>query len=129
MIILDSNVWIAFLNADDSQHVRAEKVMKSVLNEQIGIPEYVIVEVCNVIAAKAGQASARAFLNAISENEQFSILFAGVEFYHSVSSFFIERELSGLSFVDVALLFLAQEHKVITFDKRLGKATKLFMKR
>lgn len=119
MIVLDSNVWIAFLNADDRQHARAEQVMKSVIDEMVGIPEYVIVEVCNVVAAKVGQPSVRAFLKAISEHERFAVLFAGVELYSAVSSLFIEREWSGLSFVDVALVFLTQEHKLITFDREL----------
>jgi len=107
------------LNADDSQHARAEKFVKSIVGELIGIPEYVIVEVCNVVAAKAGQSSARAFLKALSENEYFSILFSSVEFYHSVNSLFIEREWSGLSFVDVALIHLSKNHEIITFDRKL----------
>ena len=50
MIIVDSNIWIAWLHAGDSQHARAQKIMDRFVSlGGAAITEYVILEVSTVL--------------------------------------------------------------------------------
>ena len=47
MIILDSNIWIAYLNKNDNQHNKAVSFFDKI-KENILITEYIILEVATV---------------------------------------------------------------------------------
>lgn len=123
MTILDSNVWIAFLHKDDTQHKKAENVFR-VCEKPIVVPEYVVIEVSSVLSQKAGKKIADAFLVIITQSEDIEILFSEDQFFSEVIAFFQQRNEKHLSFIDFVLLYLSSSYFIITFDKKLQKAIK-----
>lgn len=120
MIVLDSNVWIAFFNPDDSNHQKARKVFSTV-QENIGIPEYVLLEVATILAQKIGKDIANQFMQMAMANEDAEILFSSKEFLESVADFYVSQKNEKLSFVDYSLLYISSQTKIITFDRILEK--------
>ncbi len=123
MIILDSNVWVAFFNKSDSQHQKAKKVLKEITGK-ITATEYVILEVCSVLLVRAGKQAANKFLEIVFDNDDIEILLSDDGFFEKVINFFQENNNKKLSFVDVSLLCLSKSHQIITFDKELLKELK-----
>ena len=87
MILLDSNIWIAFFNFDDSQHKNAKKVMLRV-SKEFAVSEYVIIEVCTVLTQKVNKQAANKFLDFIFRNTDIQILYSGVDFFRQVSQLY-----------------------------------------
>jgi predicted nucleic acid-binding protein len=125
MIILDSNVWIAFFHERDSQHKRAEKIVKEI-SFPIVAPEYVIIEVSSILRFKAGKKISNDFLENIFDNENIEILLSNELFFSNTADNFKNSKNKSLSFVDTALLYLSKSYQVITFDKDLQKAINNF---
>ncbi|MSU74983.1 MAG: PIN domain-containing protein [Candidatus Magasanikbacteria bacterium] len=123
MIILDSSVWVAYMNELDNQHAAAAKVMTEVILPVV-VPEYIMVETCTVLTAKANKELAVFFLNFISDNNNCDILFSNEVWARRVINFFKTEAPATLSFPDTALLYLARDYTVITFDKQLARAIK-----
>lgn len=121
MIVLDSSIWVAFILEDDSQHAKAVSLFPE-LNDEIIIPEYVMLEVCSVLIVQAGKHLADRFLEISQHNENSSCLCSNENFFNQVIEFFQAHKHTGLSFVDVSLLYLAKQYTVLTFDKQLEKA-------
>lgn len=128
MLILDSNVWIAYLNKDDSLHPKAQKTLQPIIekDQQIILPEYIILEICSILLIKVNKLSADNFLNFVLNNQNIKILYSDVVFFTKLVSFFKNQTSKQLSFVDIALLYLSKSYPVITFDKKLEKAILLF---
>lgn len=120
MVILDTNIWVAALNQNDSLHSKAQKLFSN-LNEEILIPEYILVETLNILSVKAGKRQTEAFLKTALNSEQVEILFSSKLFFQEISEFFVNFSYNKLSFVDQSLLFLSQKYPVLTFDKDLAR--------
>ena len=119
-VVFDSNVWIALFHQNDSQHAKARKVF-SVLNSQIIIPEYIILEVCTVLAQRASKKYANIFLERISDNDDVGILHFEENHFYSFCDAYRRLPDGKLSFVDCALLCLSKEYEIITFDTELKR--------
>ena len=119
-VILDSSVFIAYLNENDSQHKKALLIFKNLSVESILISEYVLLEVLTVIQNKVSKSQALKFKNFIIENFSDSILRSD-DFFGDTFDLFGENS-GKLSFVDVSLLVLSKKYEVITFDKNLKRA-------
>lgn len=117
-ILFDSNVWIAFLNNQDSQHEKAVEIFK-VNRKQIVIPEYVVLEVASVLQIRVNQETANTFLRKIEGSESVQILLSDQRLYQKANYFFQSQSSQKLAFVDCALLALSSEMEVITFDRAL----------
>ena len=120
MMILDSNVWIAFFNPDDSNHHEAQKIF-SKTQEKIGLPEYVLLEVTTILAQKMGKDIADQFLQMARASKDVGILPSSKEFFDGVIQLYLSKTNKKLSFVDYALLYLSSKTNVVTFDKDLKK--------
>ena len=121
MTILDSNIWIGYLDADDSLHARAAVVCANAERPFI-IPEYILVEVVTLITYKRGKQAADNFIKSIDDNKAIELLPSDPEFLKELLKFFCESVTSKLSLTDAALLYLSQTHTVLTFDKQLARA-------
>ena len=121
MLVLDACVWIAQLHVTDSQHEKAKKVFDEI-DDLILLPEYILVEVLNVLTKKAGKKKADKFLGKILVADGVELGFSSRNFLFSTIQIFLDSERGKLSFVDQSLLYLSQFHKVITFDRNLNKA-------
>jgi len=86
------------------------------------LPEYVVLEVCSVIAKKVNKKTADIFLEMAFSNNDIDVLQSNDLF--ETTDLFISRKDGKLSFVDVFLLHLSDEYEIITLDKDLEKAIK-----
>lgn len=119
-MILDSNVWVAFFDKDDSSHSKAAQLVGS-LRDRIILPEYVLLEVTAVLSQKAGKSLADTFLQKVFANRDVQILYSSQRFLDEVVRLYLSRTNGKLSFVDYALLYLSHKTNVVTFDKDLKK--------
>lgn len=119
-LILDTNVWIAYLEQADSQHQKALNIF-DLINQKIWIPEYVLVEILNFLVIKVNKKRADEVLTMFFHNRDLEIIWNSEEFRAKLLSFFVSNKFEKLSFVDQSLLFLSKKYKVVTFDKELAK--------
>ena len=120
MKFFDSNFWIAFFDADDSQHDRAKTLFDR--EQHFSITEYCALETATILDRKGGKDAAGTFLRYIRNNADITIIHSTPKFFEATISLFETAEKKGLSFVDVSLLLLSESHDVITFDKALAQA-------
>jgi predicted nucleic acid-binding protein len=127
MIILDSNIWIAYLNMNDSQHAKADMIFIETerSGSKIVLSEYLILEITSVLAMKVSKQSADDFLKLALNNSDIVNIASDNNFFEEVVSLFKKQKNQKLSFVDVSLLYLSKNFKVATFDENLQKAIKL----
>ncbi|NCF75149.1 MAG: PIN domain-containing protein [Xanthomonadaceae bacterium] len=123
MIILDSNVWISYLDQNDNQHKKAQKIMDEI-DCNIIVPEYVIIEVCTVLLRKTNKKIANGFIEIAFDNQNTEVLFCDEYFFNLFVNNFKNIQNKNLSFIDTTLLYLSKNYQVITFDKNLEKAIK-----
>lgn len=121
MIILDSNVWIAYSYKEDTLHKKACGVMKNI-NTHVLLPEYILIEVSTVLAQRANKKVADLFLDRVLHNDDILILYSSPKFFDAVVKLFQTNSGKQLSFIDTALVYLSRWYSVITFDKALEKA-------
>ena len=117
-VVLDSNVWIAFLNKEDSQHGKATKLMLET-KDRILVPEYVLIETASVLKNYKRTAEAIEFVRTILKNV--GIFLPSNTLAYETGILFCERK-DRLSFTDSALLVLSKEYRVVTFDRELERA-------
>ena len=123
MTILDTSVWVAFINRADSQHAQALSVLNTVALPVV-VPEYILVETCSVLTVKVSKVAAVNWLNFVSDNQNCTLLFSEATWAKEMITFFKTKAPRTLSFPDAALLQLAQEYTILTFDKQLARAIK-----
>lgn len=124
MTIFDSCVWLAYLNHNDSQHQKAQKIFTS-LSGPILLPEYVILEVYTVLLRRLNKKAADTFLRVTTDNQDTYVILSDETFFLDIVSLCQKQNHKGLSFVDTALLVLSKKYPVITFDRPLQKALSL----
>lgn len=120
MTILDTSVWVAYLHKGDSQHRKAAQLFEDFSTDvMIGIPEYVLLEVCTVLMIRDSKQMADSFMEYALDNKNIEILYSNPELFSATVQTFRKLDSNKLSFVDVALLVLSRDHQVITFDRPL----------
>jgi predicted nucleic acid-binding protein len=120
MMVLDSNVWIAWFNESDIQHTEAVRIFSSTSSPIIA-PESVVVEVSSVLLKKAGKKIADQFLRLVSDNADIILLCSNEDFLTKVIDKFLSVSTKKLSLVDIMLLVLSEKHIIVTFDRDLAK--------
>lgn len=123
MVVLDTNIWYAHLSEDDYRHERAEKIFDGI-DDDILIPEYVLSELCTLLARKKKKDIANGFIKITENNEHIELLPSSSQFFSDVRVLFQSIQSSRLSFVDVALIVLSRSFRVYTFDAALYKHLK-----
>ncbi|MDD2516365.1 MAG: PIN domain-containing protein [Candidatus Gracilibacteria bacterium] len=126
MKILDSNVWIALFNKEDSLNKKASDIMKELIknNEKIFITEYLILEISTILLLKNGKKLADNFINFVYDNSDIDIIYSDRYFFENTIQFFTKNNYEKLSFVDQSLLLLSKSYQIITFDKELNRFIK-----
>ena len=119
-IILDSNLWIAYFNENDSMHKSATEIFKK--QKKIIIPEYIILETATILLLKANRKIAKMFIEIIFDNNDIEIIPSNNIFLFKTKNQFLENKTGKLSFVDCGLVELSKNYKIITFDKELQKS-------
>ncbi len=120
MIILDTNIWFAVCDISDSQHEKAQEVFDN-LEDQIMMPEYVLVELLNLLVRKKGKSWTDEFIGKLIVSDDCLIAPNTPSFTLEVIQSFLKSDNKKLSFVDHSLVYLSKHHKVLTFDQELAK--------
>jgi predicted nucleic acid-binding protein len=123
MIILDSNIWIAYLNKEDAQHKKAVSLFEEI-DDGVIISEYILLEVITVLAMKVNKKVADSFINFVFNNQDIKILPSSGELFSNFLKGFLKHKKNNLSFVDISLLVLSKKYSVFSFDKELEKEIK-----
>lgn len=121
MKIFDSNIWVAFLNINDSQHKKANKIFTSLDNGKIIITEYIIGEVATILLFKAGKEIADKFIELVLDNKNIEVLLSDGYIFKDTISRFQQGFKKKLSFIDVSLVCLSDSYEVMTFDDDLKR--------
>lgn len=127
MILLDSNVWIALFNKEDSLHGQASNDFTKIIErkEEIIVTDYVILEVATILQQRAGQEMANSFLEHVLSAEGILLINIDEMAFTQVVEFF-KKDRHKLSFVDASIVILNKNMgvKILTFDKDLTKEIK-----
>ena len=123
MTVLDSDIWIAFFNTNDSQHAKARRLLHTLelQQEEVGVHEYVILEVVTVLRRIASPKQAAAFVRAIAASTALRVLYSDPETVRDVCAVVYGRQHPKLSYTDLVLLRLSLIHSVHTFDRVLKR--------
>ena len=121
MTILDSNIWIAFLNTNDSQHKEAVKVFWN-LKDDIAITQDIIIEIVTILLQKSNKSIVNTFIELVLNNSEIELIFTSKEFVINLLDFIANNDHMKLWAVDHSLLILSKHYKIISFDKNLNKA-------
>jgi predicted nucleic acid-binding protein len=119
VIIFDSNVWIALFNENDAHHEKVRQLFSE--NSVIYVPEYIILEITTVLQLRVSKLKADLFAKMIATTAELEIIYAPDDFFRAVLNVF-QKQTQRLSFVDCALLVLAKNYTVHTFDESLAQA-------
>lgn len=123
-MILDANIWIAYLYTDDTLHKQAVRLIENVSERPVTIFEYSIVEAVTVLAQRAGKETANRFLELMQDNRDIEILLSSPELFEAIVACYKTHTERALSFADYALLYLSRTTPVATFDNKLRNAIK-----
>ncbi|MBI3458940.1 PIN domain-containing protein [Candidatus Azambacteria bacterium] len=120
MVILDSNIWIALLNTNDSNHQKAVKIFKGI-SKSIILPEYVLLETVTILCQEVDKRTADEFIKYTANNKDIEIYGSSVTLLHQITNFYLSQKNEKLSFVDYSLLYFSQKMRVETLDVNLKK--------
>lgn len=120
-MILDTSIWVALLDEDDSCHHDAAKIIADIHPEDLHISDYIYCEILTVLRRKNLEFMIRELINFISDFN-IKVKFIDQDLFNLASSLFLNFE--KLSFTDCAILATAKfnREKLFTFDKQLEKA-------
>jgi predicted nucleic acid-binding protein len=119
-IILDSSIWISYLDKDDSQHKKAVELMRKIGNSNLIVTEYILLEIVTVIKQKGNFETAWHFIKQVQEAGSLGFI-PSEQYLENTISLFGESEKNKLSFVDLSLVALSSKYEVLTFDNNLQK--------
>jgi|SRR3989338_5719560 len=123
-MILDSNIWIAYVYTDDALHTQAVRLIENSTDYPSIIFEYNLLEAVTVLARLTGKAKANDFLDLILNTDGIEILPSSPELFEAVVVCYKAHTQRTLSFADYALLHLSRTIPVATFDSKLKNAIK-----
>ena len=116
--ILDTSVWIGFLDIANPNHVKSRKIIEDCDFSDVYITEYVFLEVVTILKQNAGQEKTQKFIEFCGEYIEF---IPSEQFFVQTREIYIELREKKLSFVGASLLYLSSEYEIITNDKMLCK--------
>ena len=111
MIVLDSSFLIAFHNASDVHHAAASKAMQRLIDGAWGpalLSEYVFLEVVTVLLLRQNLATAVEVGEVLLRAREIEFV-SGTEFFVDAWRNFREQRRTKLSFVDAALIAIAEK--------------------
>ena len=115
--LVDSSVWVALYLDDDSQHVKAQRLVAT-LHAPFYVPYGVLEETASVLTYKESKAHANRFVEFVELSSD--IVYLDPDWRVDAAAF---RSIgSRISFTDAVLLELSRtlsDTKLVTFDQQL----------
>lgn len=132
-VIVDSSVWIAYFDKDDSHSCTAEKLLVEWTSSytRLIVTSFVVQEVCTVLLYHEKHEALKTFFSFIKENGNLSLLVIDMELIER-ALIFANRHAwrPKISLNDWVLLYLAAHigDTLATFDRQLINAYARFTK-
>jgi len=123
MLLLDSNIFIAYFRQEEEKHAEAQQIIHQA--PQIIINDYVLSEIYTVLMLRESYEIAKKVLSWIASNPKIVIQRLTNEEIQSTVAF-IQKQKTLLSFVDITLIIMSRErnYELATFDVALKKLKK-----
>lgn len=120
-ILVDTDVWVGFILADDPHHAAASKLLSQIRKQrgQLVITTDVVAETITVLSHKSGQGAARSFLRLVDDPDLIRIP-TKEKFFIKALGLFAEQDKKGTSYVDcmnVVVMAELEFDKILSFDK------------
>lgn len=121
-ILVDSDIFVAINKSDDTNHVRAKKILESLFAQQVCFvtTNYIFSEVVTVLSQKVGHASAVKFISDIkTPQSDLEVYWISLEIEEEAIEIFKEQTSKNTSFVDCINMAALQHNKwdsVFSFD-------------
>ncbi|MFW5720166.1 MAG: type II toxin-antitoxin system VapC family toxin [Candidatus Dojkabacteria bacterium] len=119
-LFADSNFFISLTNTDDSTHLPAMEIFKSIGGfEELSITNFIFSEVITVVSQKVGKSEAMELGEDIKK--KVSIIYLDEDIMNLAWSVFKSDKSKNLSFTDatsLAIIKLMGFKKFLTFDKK-----------
>jgi predicted nucleic acid-binding protein len=128
VIVLDSSFLIAFHNRSDVHHSAAAEAMRTLRDGEWGaalLLEYVFLEIVTVLLLRQNLSTAVEVGQNLLQAREVEFV-AGAEVFAEAWRIFREQQRTRLSFVDSAIVALAERddvEAVATFDRALARAS------
>lgn len=126
MIIIDTSLWVSFLNPADSNHDRAKQIFLSIKAKEIIVFDYIYTESMTVFRSKVADEYCIRFTQFLRD-WQISIFFIDQIIVRLANIYFFQ--FKKLSFTDCLILASAKinNYELSTFDNALEKAATIAM--
>ena len=121
-VVIDSNIFYAALNKEDSLHNEAIKLIEEFTESIIIVPYSILLEVSTLLCYRQWKKKADEFIKTLQESNN---IFIVSNFINDDIDNFLEIK-SKISFADVSLISICKEYNAIlaSFDKQLLKIYK-----
>ncbi len=123
MMMIDSSIWVALFDKNDSCHAEAVKLMENLNSKFIKLINHVYAEVLTVLKNKKLNNECQKFINFLSITK-IKINFSNENSFTLANFLFFQ--FKKLSFADCLLISMSNLNntELMTFDKALKKAWK-----
>lgn len=121
MIILDSSIWIAYLNENDTCHRKALDILLKLGYSEIGVYDHIYSEVLNVLRNKTTEEICRTFIQFL-ENYPLEITMSDEHILSLANTYFFKYPKLSFSDCMIMAASILSDSKLATFDKYLQKA-------
>ena len=114
-VFIDSDVFIAFVKKDDSQHAAARKIFDKLRNREVifSTSNYVFAEVVAVLSQRVGREVALEFIKNIYAPESgIDIKWVTLEIEESAVDIFRKQTSKNVSFVDCVNMAMVYNHHI-----------------
>ncbi len=119
--LVDTSVLVAAFSNSDSLHEQGVKALTD-CRQPLIIHEYVLLESATVLMSRVSKQVSDTFLTSIITSASVQILYSSPTHFFGTLHSFLGSKTKQLSFVDAALLSLADQYQVLTFDDALQRA-------
>ena len=127
-IVIDSNVLVGFIRAEDSLHKKAVELIKKIKKEnEIWVLNLVIQETATVLSMRDGMKSSGIFCDNYRDLVDQEI-FLDKDLEDRSWNIFRKQEKKGTSFIDCANLALLEKYKlngIASFDEFYSKSIRV----
>jgi predicted nucleic acid-binding protein len=126
-VFLDTNGWLALLNASDALHATADALWKSlgVQNRSILVTDWIVAETGNGMARTLGRQNFAASVNLLRSSPRVQMIFVTEDIFTRALALYANRQDKGWGLVDCASFASMQQYGVrdgFTSDRHFEQA-------
>ncbi len=121
-ILVDSDIFVAINKSDDTNHIKAKKLLENLLTQQVYFvtTNYIFSETVTVLSQKVGHTTAVKFISEIkTPQSDFEVYWITPEMEEEAIEIFRKQTSKNTSFVDCANMAALQLNKwdfIFSFD-------------